>query len=486
MPYTIKALDLFVRQLPPDRMSFSIGKGSGEDQAITAKKRRPSAVILVRLELSDGKKTVVGCSGDRPSFGWLDKRPDRTPEQKLAALLDLVQKAREVYLKQGQSFESPFQLWLTSYREVMDLGKAADQESLMASYASALFERAVIDAVCKAQGLSFFDAVKGDKLGIDAAMVHPELKDFKFTRTFPKKPRKAFGIRHTVGLSDPLVAADLKAEARVNDGEPETLEEYVERDGLEFFKIKISGQPDTDLARLEKIWNQVLVNVKRPVITLDGNEAYQDIDAFGHFVNEMDRHLIGLSQHTVFIEQPLTRALTLDPATSGGVVKISEIKPLVIDEADGTNQAFKQAFGLGYSGTSHKNCKGIFKSLLNRALCVHFIVDTGREAFLTGEDLSNMPIVPLHQDFAVLSTLDIEHCERNGHHYAFGLSHLTDSEKSRVADAHADLYVKRGAEWFLNIKEGEVKAVSLQGPGLGGDTQPDWGALTPLAEWDVS
>ena len=69
MALMIQSIDLLVREMPPDRMSFAIGK-------VSAKKRRPRAILLVRLVLGDpaGSGEVVGWSGDRPSFGWLDKR----------------------------------------------------------------------------------------------------------------------------------------------------------------------------------------------------------------------------------------------------------------------------------------------------------------------------------------------------------------------------------------------------------------------------
>ena len=41
---------------------------------------------------------------------------------------------------------------------------------------------------------------------------------------------------------------------------------------------------------------------------------------------------------------------------------------MIIDESDGDLDAFKSAVKLGYRGVSTKNCKGIFKSFLNRSL----------------------------------------------------------------------------------------------------------------------
>ena len=58
-------------------------------------------------------------------------------------------------------------------------------------------------------------------------------------------------MRHTVGLLDPISAADV-AEP-VNDGLPETLEEYLDRDGIGYLKVKVAGALADDVARLEAI-----------------------------------------------------------------------------------------------------------------------------------------------------------------------------------------------------------------------------------------
>jgi hypothetical protein len=484
MSLRLHSIDVFVRMLPPNRMDFDIGKQDSGPNSKPPPPRRPNALLLVRLQLQVNGRLVTGCSGDRPSYGWLDKRPDKSSDEKLHALLDLVELARGTWLEEGHEFTSPFELWQRCQARVSEAGQASGHEDLSASYASALFERAMIDAFCKARGRSFFQTLRDDALGFDAGSAHETLKGMRLTDTLPAAPPRRLFIRHTVGLGDPLVDADIAPANRVHDGEPETLKAYADRDGLRFFKVKISGDADRDLARMRRIWNEVLVGREEPAVTLDGNEAYTDIDAFAAFVDRFAKEAPALFEHTLFIEQPLTRALTLDESTRTMVERIARRKPLVIDEADGSLQAYSTALKIGYSGTSHKNCKGVFKSLLNHMLCHRHEATTDRQAFMSAEDLSNMPMVPLHQDFSVVSALGIGHCERNGHHYGFGLSHLTPREKEQVAAAHPNLYVRRGDEWFLNIVDGAVDVTSiLVRSGLGGNLEPDWDALTPLEEW---
>ena len=342
MSYQLESAELFVREMPPDRLNFGIGKSRVDGGAKSAAKRRPSAILLARVQIktSDGSR-AVGCSGDRPSFGWLDKRPEKSPEAKLTMLLDIVETSREIYLEKGADFASPFELWRSAFPAVEAYGEEHDYEDLMVSYASALFERAVIDAVCRVEEKPFATMVSEDRLGIDAGSVHPELKGVQFGNLVPGVPRKTFHIRHTVGLSDPIDDSEWAQDQRIGDGEPETLKEYAERDGLRYFKIKISGDAPADIERLGNIWNRVLVHCDRPVITLDGNEAYTDLDSFESFVERFDEEQPGMFQHTLFIEQPLTRALTLDPSTANSVRRIAAKKPLVIG---GLLQLLKHGF----------------------------------------------------------------------------------------------------------------------------------------------
>lgn len=472
MKFQIESIDLFIRRLPPDRIGFSIGN--------LKVPRRPSAYGLCRLTLKtgDGRK-VVGCSGDRPSYGWLDKRSEIEPLDKLRNLIALLEKARDVWLEKP-AFDSVFDHWLNRHQEITKRGATAGHEPLSASYASAFIERAAIDAVCRATSNPVWSAIQQGQLGIRPGAVHPELKNYDFTASLPARPKTRFFIRHTVGLKDALTADDL--DDRVNDGEPETLSEYAERDGLRFFKIKISGNADADIERLRRIW-EVIPKSTETALTLDGNEAYEDLGAFANFVDRLESEAPGLFDHLLFIEQPLTRQLTFDPASKPWIDRISAKKPLVIDEADGSLDSFRRARAIGYAGASHKNCKGFFKSLLNRALCETFEERDDRPAFLSGEDLSLMPIVPLHQDFAALGVLGLEHCERNGHHYAYGLSHLTAEEKAILLRDHPDLYVERDGEVFLRIVDGAVSCASLQVPGFGVKAMPDWSAMEPMRDW---
>ena len=350
-----------------------------------------------------------------------------------------------------------------------------------------MLERAVIDGVGRLAGRSCFELVRDDHLGIDLGAITPELQGRPMREFLPARPLGRLHVRHTVGLIDPITAADVREP--VADGLPETLEDYLERDGIGYLKIKVGGALEADLARLEEIAAVLERRDRRCGITLDGNEQYQTLDDFMALVERI-RAAPGLRRlwdQVLFIEQPLDRGFAMAPAVEPALRALGRDKPVIIDEADGWVSAFEEAIALGYRGVSHKNCKGIYKSLHNLALAaLHNARRRRAELFLSAEDLSNLPVVPLQADLASVALLGITHVERNGHHYFRGLGHLSEAEKTAALAAHPDLYERRGGEVFLRITKGTLACASLQVPGMGFAALPDMAAMTPVEDWNFA
>ena len=153
-------------------------------------------------------------------------------------------------------------------------------------------------------------------------------------------------------------------------------------------------------------------------------------------------------------------------------------KPVIIDESDDSLDAFPRAKALGYKGVSSKTCKGIYKSLVNRARCAAW----GGEYFMTGEDLTIQPGLALQQDLALVSQLGLTHVERNGHHYVNGMADLPRGEQQAFLTAHPDLYEQSHGAVRVRIesgfrappRSGPPRAVPLRRaePAAGGVEQP--------------
>lgn len=476
MSYTIKHIELYVRETAPGRIAFKIGSAAKAE-------RRTNPLAHVRLVLADDKgREAFGCSGDRLSVRWLDKRPGRDRGLKLRELVDLIYEARGIYLG-APKLETPFGKWLEAHPKIMAAGARTKQEGLSSSFASALIERALVDACCRLNNASVFQMLRDERLGFAASLADKDLPKLPAAAWLPFRPVTRLKVRHTIGPADPVRLSEVPESMRVNDGLPEAVDDSVRRYGLSQFKIKVGGKVEADIERLRSIWEALPQDVDTAV-TLDANEAYADLNAFAEFVRQFEQRIPGMFQHTSYIEQPLPRALTLDSSTTEMIRKISERKLLLIDEADGSVDAYKRAHAIGYAGTSHKNCKGFFKSLVNRVRVIHYN-DEGKAAFQSAEDLQNLAIAPLHQDFVTVGLLGLDNCERNGHHLNRGVAFLSAGDKASIAKNHTDLYEKRGDEWYVKIRGGEVDCSSLQCPGFGVSDEPDWGSMEDMRRWVV-
>ena len=135
--------------------------------------------------------------------------------------------------------------------------------------------------------------------------------------------------------------------------------------------------------------------------------------------------------HRRFVEEPLHRDSGREDSGGDGLAGWPDRPPVIIDESDATLKSLPLALALGYAGTSHKNCKGIFKGVANACL-LNARREAGHAAVMSGEDLCNVGPVAVIQDLAVMSALGIESVERNGHHYMAGLSQFPEAAQRQV------------------------------------------------------
>jgi hypothetical protein len=461
------------------RMPFRFG--------VITMRAAPSFTLALTVEDRSGRR-ATGYAADLLAFRWFDKRPEKSLADNCDDLIRTVEVARELYLEAGRDGpRTPFRLFLDSYPEIERQALAAGFNRLGAWFGSSMLERAVIDAIGRLAGRRLSELVRGEDLGIELGAISPELAGRELAGFLPGQPLQRLHVRHTVGLLDPISAADV-AEP-VNDGLPETLEEYLDRDGIVYLKIKVAGALENDLARLEAIAGVLDRCDRRFRISLDGNEQYKRLDDFLEVIEGIKAapRLQQLWRQVLFIEQPLDRAVALEPDVEPALKALSREKPVIIDEADGWLGAFREAARLGYRGTSHKNCKGVYKSLHNLAFAAAHNARVGRsELFLSAEDLSNLPVVALQADLAAVALLGIDHVERNGHHYFRGMGHLSAAEKADALAKHPDLYERRGDEVFVRVADGMLECASLQVPGMGFAALPDMARLTPPDEWDFA
>lgn len=433
----------------------------------------PQAFVRARIRLADGRE-AEGAAAEMLVPKWFDKDPSLDNEQNLAQLRLSLALAREAYLAGGEN--TAFGHWIDNYGPQISLGTVHGLNSLVACYGPALIDRALLDALCRALGVSFFSAIQGNLPGISASRWQADLMDFDLEAFLEDlRPRPRIAARHTVGLVDKISSASREA----SDGLPETLEEVIARYGHRWFKLKVSGEVRADVARLGEI-AEVLDRIGEPYhATLDGNEQFASPEAALDLWRRIqaEPRLRRLVSSIVFIEQPVKRAHAL----SADVSEFGEERPLIIDESDDSLEAFPRARRLGYAGVSSKTCKGFYKSILNAARCQLWNREEGRSHyFLSGEDLTVQAGLAVQQDLALVSLLGLEHVERNGHHYVNGMAGLPQAEQEAFLAGHPDLYEKSNGAVRLKIRGGMIATESLSCPGFASNAMPDWASMRAM------
>lgn len=463
----VKVLSVECAELPYVlRMPFRFGA--------TTVREGLQAVIRVRLGLPGKGGEIFGYAAEALAAKWFDKSPALSDADNVQQLRDALRLTAKTY--KAAAACSAFDLFANHHAEIEADARAHRLPPLVMSYGPALLDRAILDALCRAHGLSFRQAMQANLAGMHLGALDASLGSFDTSAFLASlKPQTQLDVRHTVGMLDPITEADLPTSGRADDGLPETLQEVIAHYGNRYFKIKLGGDDASDLTRLERIAAVLDARSFPYFVTLDGNEQYTSAEAVAMLWKAMEERprLARLCASTLLVEQPIARGVVW----SQPVQAIARHRPVIIDESDEDVGAFTRARALGYRGVSSKSCKGFYKSLLNLARCHVWNAQAAPGEppfFLSAEDLTTQPGFSMQQDLALVSLLGISHVERNAHHFVHGFNGKPDAEAREFLAAHPDLYEigDRSAAPRLRIRDGRVHLASLDAAGFGTSLHP--------------
>jgi hypothetical protein len=432
--------------------------------------------LFLRVDLSIDGQRVQGVAADHLPPKWFTKNPQTSYKDDVADMLRVIRHAGEA-AKEIPPTGSPFGLWKELYARQAAWIEQEKLPPLLGFFGVTLVERAMLDAFCRATKTPFGSALRSNTLGIEGMPIE----------LLPAEPLRSVISRHTVGLTDPITVGDIPDAERVDDGLPQSLDQCIRAYGLTHFKIKLCGDVAKDLHRLRRLAEVIGQESPDYAFTLDGNENFHGIEPFRALWDSLtaDSALQGFLRKLIFVEQPLHRDVALGEPVKRAMLAWRDRPPIIIDESDATLGSLSTALECGYIGTSHKNCKGIFKGIQS-ACRIAELRRTRPEGnwILSGEDLSNIGPVSLPQDLAVMANLGITHVERNGQHYFRGLSFLPADLQQTVLKHHGDVYRlhERGFP-TLDIRGGKIAVGSVVDAPFGMDFVFDPSRFTPLENW---
>lgn len=310
------------------------------------------------------------------------------------------------------------------------------------------FDAALHDAYGKAFGVSCYDTYGSSFMTRDLSHdLGTAFKGEYLDRYVPVAPRPQTLVFHSIGASDPLEASDVRV--RIEDGLPNTFEEWIARDGLVRFKIKLNGgNLDADftrIVRIDRIVNRVLParGVTDWKYLLDFNEGCPNVGYLLDCLRRVREATPSGFERILYIEQPTARDLRKDRANV--MHEAARLRPVVIDESLTDLETLLLAREMGYTGVALKACKGQTQAMLMAAAAQKFGM------FLCVQDLT-CPGASLIHSAGIAARVP-------------GSAGIEANARQFVPSANA-AWESRFPGLFT-IRDGAMNTGQLTGPGLG-------------------
>jgi L-alanine-DL-glutamate epimerase-like enolase superfamily enzyme len=329
-----------------------------------------------------------------------------------------IAKITESYTETGHPIEINFLLEPEYLRAADELTREMHLDQpipkLCTLVTASAVDAAIHDAFGKVHRLNCYHTYGPEFMTYDLARyLGPEFKGrFPGQYVLPS-PKPWLWCNHSVGAGDPIKSSEIKK--RLNDGLPQSLEEWILADGLTHLKIKLDGNNlEADVSRVIEI-DQVATTVKLPEgvrnwhYSLDFNEQCPNVEYLLGFIRGINQQAPGCYERITFIEQPTRRDLVATPEQY--LFEVSRMKPVVMDESLTGFDALLRGRKIGYTGVALKACKGQSQSMVINAAAQEF------KMYLTAQDLT-CPGASLIQSAGIASHISqIDILESNSREY---------------------------------------------------------------------
>jgi L-alanine-DL-glutamate epimerase-like enolase superfamily enzyme len=238
--------------------------------------------------------------------------------------------------------------------------------------AASPFDAALHDAYGRVHGRHVYECYGAEWLEpdlsqyLDADFQGERLPSYTLARPKPRLP-----LYHLVGALDALTDQDLAA--RLDDGLPNTLGEWIVQDQLTHLKVKLNGNDaDWDVGRILAVDRVATATAPARSFTysLDFNEQCPHVDYLLEVLRRVGEASPSSFDKVAYVEQPTARDLAAHPENT--MHRAAALKPVVIDESLVDYASLQLARAQGYSGVALKACKGQSQSLVLAAAAQKF------------------------------------------------------------------------------------------------------------------
>lgn len=388
---------------------------------------------------------------------WAYPTPAVSHETKDAAMRQVV--ADFCALLRGYpGYAHPVDIFVSLQGEIGRLGWCASEHlaesmPLLAGLVCASpADAALHDAYGLVNGISSYAAYGPDFVDHDlSAYLGPAFRGRHLSDYLRPRMRARIPVFHLVGGLDRLSRSEVPDTA-VRRTHPDSLDEWIERDGLFCLKVKLCGiDLRRDLERMLEVYRiareaQERIGERRLYLSVDPNEQCDGPEYMVELLHRLREREPRAYDALLFIEQPTERDLG---AHRFDMTALSVLKPVILDESLVNFAEMDMALELGWSGIALKTCKCHTMVLLMaaRAACAGIPY--------TVQDLTNPGLALLHSVGMAAHLSPLMGVEANSRQF-----YPATSEPERAV--HGPI---------VDIRRGVALTASLAGQGLGFDTR---------------
>lgn len=274
-------------------------------------------------------------------------------------------------------------IYLAAARETSNALKLSPPIPKLATLVTASpFDAAIHDAYGKLHQLNCYQTYGSKFLNQDlGSYLGRDFRGESLPRYLRAEPVGQLALFHSVGGSDAVLPSEVKSP--VGDGMPESLGEWIQRDGLTHLKIKLQGENLAwDIERVVTV--DRIAGETRPEVDwrycVDFNERCPNVGYVLEFLRKVKERTPRSFERIQYVEQPTARDLE---SNRGNVMhEAAKLRPVVIDESLVDLDSLRLAREMGYTGVALKACKGQSQAMLMAAAARKYGM------FLTVQDLT--------------------------------------------------------------------------------------------------
>jgi len=340
--------------------------------------------LIVKATVENKRGEVAEGFGAMPlADKWAFPNPSIPSEKKVEAMKLIAEKACNLLEERaGLKYMHPIDIMLGMRDDILKVAKKADREAKLEAKTPILgvlvstspMDAALHDAFGRVNGISSYEGYGPEYMNHDLSLYLGEefrgryISDYIRPRYVDELP-----VFHLVGALDKLTRDEVDA-SDPKDGLPVSLDEWIRRDGVYCFKVKLSGVDiDWDVERTKavaEVAQEVLgeMGVERFYLSADANEMNPGPEATLEYLRRLRRASPLAFQSLLYLEQPTERELTRHMFSMKAV---SKVKPVLADEAVTDLKSLELALKLGWSGVAVKTCKWHSSSLIYIAKMEH-------------------------------------------------------------------------------------------------------------------